>query len=504
MNPLDLLHTNAFVATNEIEFNENNFTRDRINVLKTIDQPFPKRFNRNWEPIVSNEVRDIVKDRYKKYRITALTLDSRDRDFNYYPHPNNYSVVLGRQFNYIESITLLNIDLSNIFITKTQITWILSSDQIYSVDIPCGIYSAKKLEKIMIQYMSSIITNDGSIQNFYVQIDPCTNNICIINRLQNSPIIATQIITNPTDDIFTTVPPNGYQNNGIYIITKQQFTNLNMPLIPTDIPIIVNQLFNNVAFWNGLSEGNRYESAGTVTISGVTYYRYLLIPEENINFITSQNLILSAPIAKYLINNNIIDFEENFNTNSIIGEAQEFTIDFQNSDLMDIFGWNECDNDFRYILCNNSDLNISKDKCFRTYMNEFGEYIFTIEPYIFMKLSTESKEESTIAGNLVKSQELPPILKCDCLDHKGITNIFAKINLMQGNKVETTILKFYETPLENLDNLTVTFVDRNGCLIDLKCDNTVTLEIVEAIDVLKDTYIDSRHGEAIITGIRNQ
>jgi hypothetical protein len=517
MNPFDLLYTNKFVDTNELEFNRNDekLTRDRINVLKTIDRPFPKRYNRNYEPIISNEVRDIVKNRYKKYRETALCLDSRDRNCEIYENPNNYKLILGKQFNYIESIRLLNVDMGNLPITDTQISWMFPFNDggNFSVEIPCGIYSAKELSKIMSEYMSTQIDTDGNIQNIFVDINPSLNEIKIINRLQIPEIVALQTILDNDGDIFNQIPVDGYQQNGIYILVKETFSNMELPLIPTQIPNIggfSNILFNCKEFWNGNFLGNEYLFIDSININGTTYNRYFLIPRiDGMEYITktNQNIITSASISRFLTigtRNNFIGTYDNKNIDClpIIGEARDFAIDFNNSSLMKIFGWQECDTEFKYVVSNTSDLNISKDKCFNIYKC-CCDYMFKIEPYILLKLSVPSYAEDTIAGNIIKSQNLPRKILCECNEFDDVINIFAKIDITRfGTKFETVVLKFYETPLEKLDEIIVTFLDREGCIINLKCDNTIVLEIIETVDVLKDTLIDSRHGEANITGIK--
>ena len=516
MNPLDLLHTNRFVGTNELEFDRNKSTRDRINELKTIDRPFPKRYNRNWEPIISQEVRDIVKDRYKKYKITSICIDSLDRNCDLFPNPNNYTVVLGTQFNYIESIQIIDIDLGSFFLTKTQISWSFppSVTNQFIVDIPCGIYTTSQLAQTMMDYMSVIVDEMGNIQNIFVSIDPVLNEIKIINRQQIPEIVAIQTIVDAADDVFNTIPSLDYQQNGIYILVKFEFTDMELPLVPTNLPNIggfSNILFNCNQFWNGNITGNEYINTGTVSVNGTTYYRYLLIPRINeqdliTNF--SQNIIPSAAISIYLtttVDNNFIGTFDNKNLDCLplIGQAREFAIDFENSPLMEIFAWQECDTEFGYILTNLGDNNISKNKCFNIYRdNGCCEYMFRVEPYILLKLNIPFKPPDTLAGNLVRSQKLPQKAQCDCDEFRGVTNIFAKVIIGRENRIDSSILKFYETPLEKLDTIMVTFVDRNGCIIDLKCDHTLTLEIVEVVDVLKDTLIDSRHGEANITGIR--
>jgi hypothetical protein len=513
MNPHDLLNTNKFVGTTDIEFNNNKFSRDRINILKTIDTPFPKKYNRNWEPIISDEIRDVVKNRYKKYKITALTIDSQDRNFHIYPKSNDYNVILNNQFNNVHSISLIGINFYNIFLTKTKITWMLSplEGNIYSIEIPYGIYNNKKLEETMMNYMNTQIDNNNKLQNIHINIDPYLNEINIINRIQSLDIISIQTINNNDNDIFRSFssnPPSNYSQEGIYILIKGEL-DMTKPIIPTnikDINVFSNILFNFKEFWFGNNMENEISFIDNIILNNIIYYRYLLIPKlNNKNLITNkyENIILKKSIELFLINQMIYDFNLCEN-DAKIGEGREFLINYEESNIMEIFGWYECENEFRFIHSNNSIYNINKNKCFYIYKNECCEYIFIDEPYILLKLSTTSLSDDKIAGNLVKSQNIKKNKKiCECDIYKGDKNIFAKIDIKNNITFDSSILKFYDTPLEKLNQLHISFINRFGCLTNIICDHTLTFEIIETIDVLKDTLIDSRHGEVNITGIRN-
>lgn len=518
INPLDLWYTNRFVGVNEIEMNENKTTRDRINVLKTIDRPYPKRFNRNWEPIISEEVRDVVKDRYKKNKVTTICIDSRDRNCDLYPKPNNYKVVLGKQFNYIESIRITGIDFGQIFITNTKLVWKFPFGEEYNIDIECGIYSTKDLEKMMIKSINSIPN-----QNFYLEIDPILNQIQIISRVESPQILAIQTILNEQDDIFrpfSSSPPNSYDTDGIYILINSLliFNDMDNPLVPTCIPDIggiPNTLFNFKEFWlQPINNINEYEFVDAIQISGIstsTFLRYKLTPVTKMGTISvnfAENIIISPALQK-VVNGEIADYRGVYNKDisscAAIGRAREFTFDFEKSTLLELFGWFECEEEFRYVLTNKSPNNVSKEKCFNIDRDKCCcDYMFRLEPYILLKLSLPSYAEDTLAGNIVKSQTLPMINNCgQCPDiNSGVTNIFAKIILTNPIEIKTSVLEFYETPLDKLNEIIVTFVNRKGCVIDLKCDNVITLEVIEFVDVLKDTLLDSRHGEANITGLK--
>ncbi len=517
MNPQDLLYTNRFDAKHHFERERDTRTRDRLNILKSIDQPFPRRFNRNHEPILSEEVRDLVKDRYKKKKIRSICIDSRDRDLTFYPQPNNYKVDIASEFNNIEAIQLTSLDLGSLFLTQNQISWTIN-DTNYIANIPNGVYSTQELAIAMINQMGQFPNQDNNniAQNVVVSINSITHQVKLFNRLEGPQIIAIQTILRPEDDIFRCfVAPQSFNKNAIYVLVKHNvlLNDITRPLIPNNIPNIggiPNTLINCQQFWKTppSNDVGTYTCYDTVTINGVQYQRYELIPNPPICASFAQNIITSNAL-KSILNQDVANFKDVFQCDGDlsvpqIGRAEQWAINFTTSPLMSIFGWNETGQNFGFVLTNQSSantmascLNIDRDCC--------GNYFFRIEPYIFLKIQAPSFPEDKIANNIVKTQDnnLLRTLVCqpDPRIQRDTHNLFAKIALSNPIKILSSVLQFYQTPLEELRELQVLFVDRNGCPLDLQCDHFFTLEIVEVIDVLKDTLIDSRHGETIETGI---
>jgi len=502
MNPQDLLYTNKFVGTNNININKNQTnTKDRLNVLKTIDQPFPKKLNRNWQPILSDEVSDIVKDKYKKRKVTSLLIDSKDRNIREYPYPNNYKIILGRQFNYVESINLKFFRLQYMPITNTKISWTSSDLSEYNVSIPQAEYTNKIIGNIIQSTMNSVINNDGTLNNFYVQIDSELNEIYIINRKNVLDILSVQTIFNKVDDVYG---GNVNSNYGIYILLNKELDiNIGVPLIPTNIPDIggyISELFNFKEFYYQSIEQNSYNFVDIVTINGKSYYRYILIPKTidgNIIYATlSQNIILSQGL-KDIINFDKTYFTGIYNNGIVqIGYGCEFSINFNESTLFTkVFNWYECNNEMRYIFTNKSDYNLYNTSCFnKIRLGLYDNWLYRDDEYILLKLNMPFKAPDLLGNNLIKTQN-------SSQDNVADNNLFAMIDLMKyPYEFYSNILKFYDAPLEKLNELIIEFVDKNGYTIDLKCNHIIILEIVEYIDVLKDTLIDSRHGEVNTTG----
>lgn len=136
MNPSDLLYTNSFVNTNpltqqEVQRNANEyipyrnlkgetvnnvrdelertgFTDSSMNRVAKEANPWSRGYYGNQQPFLSDFGKDIAESSYFKYRSNYINIDSRMRDVGLYPTPNNYSIFLGRKFNNVETVKLID------------------------------------------------------------------------------------------------------------------------------------------------------------------------------------------------------------------------------------------------------------------------------------------------------------------------------------------------------------------------------------------------------------
>jgi hypothetical protein len=136
MNQEDLLYTNQFVNTDsltqqELNKNANNFIPYRTikeknvnNVRDNLDRTFLKNnpltqsqlrsygWNKgnfgNEKPVLSDFARDIGESSYYRYKTSYVNIDSRMRDVSLYPFPNDYNMFLGRKYQNIECIKLVD------------------------------------------------------------------------------------------------------------------------------------------------------------------------------------------------------------------------------------------------------------------------------------------------------------------------------------------------------------------------------------------------------------
>ena len=136
MNPDDLLYTNTFVNTNpltqrEVQKNANEyipyrnlkgetvnnvrdqlertgFTDSSMNRVAKEANPWSRGYYGNQQPMLSEFGKDIAESSYFKYRSHYINIDSRMRDVDLYITPNNYSIFLGRKFNNVETVKLID------------------------------------------------------------------------------------------------------------------------------------------------------------------------------------------------------------------------------------------------------------------------------------------------------------------------------------------------------------------------------------------------------------
>jgi hypothetical protein len=136
MNPSDLLYTNSFVNTNpltqrEVQSNANEyipyrnlkgetvnnvrdeiertgFTDSSMNRVAKEANPWSRGYYGNQQPFLSDFGKDIAESSYFKYQSHYINIDSRMRDVDLYPTPNNYSIFLGRKFNNVETVKLID------------------------------------------------------------------------------------------------------------------------------------------------------------------------------------------------------------------------------------------------------------------------------------------------------------------------------------------------------------------------------------------------------------
>jgi hypothetical protein len=90
------------------ELERTGFTDNSMNRVALEANPWSRGYYGNQQPFLSDFGKDIADSSYFKYRSHYINIDSRMRDVALYPTPNNYNVFLGRQFNNVETVKLID------------------------------------------------------------------------------------------------------------------------------------------------------------------------------------------------------------------------------------------------------------------------------------------------------------------------------------------------------------------------------------------------------------
>ena len=250
MNTDDLLYTNKFIGTDDrtikdIKQDEQNAfiyqnakqrdidnVRDFINSSNSTTGNYLdlKRkaigWNRgqlgNQRPHLADFTKDLISDTYDRKKISYVSIDSKDRDQGRFLKPNNFRIYLGKQFENIESMKIVEYNIPNLFYpinernNKLAIYFLdentgqvgetdcdFQNDllpggnldvarvkrYIYFTEVPPGFYTVERLQKELeyrlnkgpyIDNQLSSNTNSDNInyaKSFKVEIDPITQKV---------------------------------------------------------------------------------------------------------------------------------------------------------------------------------------------------------------------------------------------------------------------------------------------------------------------------------------
>jgi len=506
-------------------FHNNDFNRKYVNqqmlgLAQSANKNYPYDTRKHVRPTISPAIRDIFDNKYNKFINTEISIDSRDRDeyveldngtFVYIP-PNNYQIFLNHEFKNVLSIRLVELQfcdggISAINSLNNNIAWYRPDGSgnvvTYMATIPPGNYNTTTLAQEMEKQMNMILHQSGELYTvtgtphcFTVQINGQTQEVNIINRIEKLPIISlTSTKSANTIDFIIPfsggAPPVGCDSTFPFFGFQ---TELN--IIPTDFPdiggingdLINNKEYPFVATGDPDLVGERFYRCDSFS-GGYVYTLYLVNDDgADVKALVTETITDLAPAKvgrglSYLfsdpITNSILpvlgwpSISEN-RLNSLNGQATTPTPDaIQQSPIF---------------------------QSMRLQLVDDGSLVFKPEPYIFMRIRQDSKPADKIANNLIKASS-------DTLSNEvdRAVNLFAKINvnpisgnltLYQNENGNQNHKIFYESLLVTLNNLIIEFVDRNGNLLDLKGEHNFTLEIIEKIEVLKETQINSRTGSA--------
>jgi hypothetical protein len=198
MNPQDLLYTNQFVATNIINkenlqnetkyyknfqdhtdktanitkkyLDRNNTDGTPLNVNKIKSNPWPPTNEKNYKPIFSNAVSDIVENKYIKAIRTIISIYSKDRNKEKSLIPNDYIIKMGKEFINIYKIKLVDLNIPNtippVNHSNNVISWLYPTNNLLNYTVTGNslypfLDSLAQLPKYFFYYSS--LNKDGSL-----------------------------------------------------------------------------------------------------------------------------------------------------------------------------------------------------------------------------------------------------------------------------------------------------------------------------------------------------
>ena len=114
INPTDLLFTNSFISNTNNEkkakkyINKNLLDSNNINHIKNFKSPWPVKYNNIPKPILGDTTQDVSEEKYRKVKKTNVLLSSFYRNQLTNPTANDYILHLGREFNNVFKIEIVD------------------------------------------------------------------------------------------------------------------------------------------------------------------------------------------------------------------------------------------------------------------------------------------------------------------------------------------------------------------------------------------------------------
>jgi hypothetical protein len=551
MNPSDLLLTNQYQPSlesfqkdreqeelkdflkSELHLSDKKFNNLAENAMLTSNLYMPKWIAGKEQLSLSNAIRPVIDDtaknlslRYRKQRISYISIDSRFRNAKRYPNSADYSIYLNHEFKHLQSISLASIEFRQAPtpINNTNDTFIWTTNYkgledieddcliTYEVKIPRAFYTldvfVRVVENVLNSRMHMKEDLNCTFPNFRLSIDPNNGAIGFIQRMESLRIYC----------ISTTAGSNcvefWVENYGDAPNEIDCSDDCDYPFRPSKekVPIILTGLdlfFNNIGgisvrylegipFFPG-TECNQYEcvgyeenlDAGKCEPTGFFKYKlYLCDPCGN-------NVNACYTICKRLEGTTLRNYPNGHAEEANVGRALLFSIDTECGTFGNFLGLTNPGEE-KYIHTNVNILTRTVENTIPWKIVGTGELSLATEEYILMRIETESKPIGTISGNLICAKGGTANME---LENKKEDNFFfAKIIFSPEPPGDISVVSvggnkfFYDGPLLTLSDLKVQFYAANGQILELKQNHSFTLEITELQEVLKDALVDSRTG----------
>ena len=166
----------------EIHHPNNLLVTNKINNIKTAG-----------EEAIKTEADD--SDRFFRTNRTIVNIDSRDRDTSIYPRPNSYTIYLNKKFINVKKIQIRTSEIPNseqLIISSPEskqnnkILWKnLNNNTIFVATIDSGNYKPSDLETAFSTAMNKVKKDATNYHNFTVTLD-AVSDICTFSQLQST------------------------------------------------------------------------------------------------------------------------------------------------------------------------------------------------------------------------------------------------------------------------------------------------------------------------------
>ena len=379
IDPVDLLNTNQFIKTPELEKNiqlkkETEFKKfyeiesDKQNDTKIL-QSLDNFIDESQDPsnLLTTNIVDFSKgknyngSRTTREITTLVSVDSRDRDNLLYPKPNNFKIFLNKTFLNVKSIRLSSLEFPNtnavINSVNRNLFWRNQEDinldftltnnnqltyPVYTNQLRIGNYIASSLQTEITNKLNVIRrkqgqSNGNSIIGDYhyfvivldIETDIVTFISLILKQLSNNPITTT--IDSGIIKVFAT--SHGYNtNDNIYLVDCKSVAGIEASLLNGfHIITVINQnvyTFEvNVKASQTIGDSTKGGGGGNIVKSGTQAPFQLLWGQEDLTI--AQNIGFPLENSSQIMYTNINQafeniYQMNITTSTIHGLSRDF------------------------------------------------------------------------------------------------------------------------------------------------------------------------------------
>lgn len=459
-----------------------------------------QNYSSTLTPILSKSVNDLIEFRYKKKIVSYIHIDSKNRSKD--KTPDDYTIELNQLYYNIESIRLIDMNFKNILSSigcrNDTITFITNDPHTsefseYTFKIPFGNYTLSSFVSVVERTVNQIPINKVMPYTF-LEIDPFTRKIVFFQRLEELPVIEFRTTKNSNAIDFVISSDGVTPGNTNCCISDTEYIfkpcSESYPIIFSNLKIFGNHiagisvdLIENQTFVPAITTNENHFTCASTSFSGgqFIYTLFLYKNKQPIFANRTATFSLSTPEnIRYLTGH---DKEVK------VGRALRSSLRGSFVSFLGI----QSPSSYKFIHTNLTTNGQIKNTLPWEVIGD-GELALYSQDYVFMKIDSNTKD---ISDNFFNAKH-----------RKDYENLFfAKINLSKS--IPGTITNtftggykiFYNSLLDRLNFLHISFYDCFGELLTTCEEHNFTLEITEIQETLKETLINTKIGDVTNTGV---